>query len=275
MTQFEIALLQTMDASVFMKETCGMDPDPWQKQVLQYQGKRLLMNCCRQSGKSQTTAVLAYHRAKYNQGSLILLLSPTQRQSSELFRKIVELTFIDRNPLRKIEDQKLFATFHNGSRIVSLPGKEGTVRGYSGPDLVVIDEASKVPDDLYLSIRPMLAVSNGSLILLSTPYGKAGFFFDEWCGPDKKDPEEWEHINDEWHRVRITAKQCPRITTQFLEEEKRKLPERFYLQEYFCRFLETDDQVFAYDLIKQSFTDEVKPFFPGTAKSNELEAFFT
>jgi hypothetical protein len=275
MTQFELALLQTMDAAVFMKETCGLVPDPWQKQVLRYEGKRLIMNCCRQSGKSQTTAVLAYHRAKHTPKSLILLLSPSFRQSGELFRKIVELTYADRNPLRKVEDQKLFMKLENGSRIVSLPGTENTIRSYSGVDLIVVDEASRIPDDLYMAIRPMLAVSNGSLVLLSTPHGKRGVFFDEWCGSDKKDPQDWKEIDDEWERVQITADQCPRITKGFLDEEKRSLPERWYLQEYFCRFLETEDQVFAYDLIKKSFTDDVKPFFTGSAKSSEVQEFFS
>ena len=275
MTNFELELLQTMDAAVFMKETCGLVPDPWQKQVLRYEGKRLIMNCSRQSGKSQTTAVLAYHRAKYTPKSLILLLSPSFRQSGELFRKIVELTYTDRDALMKVEDQKLFMKLENGSRIVSLPGTENTIRSYSGVDLLIVDEASRIPDNLYMAIRPMLAVSNGSLVLLSTPHGKRGVFFDEWCGSDKNDPEDWEQIDDEWERVRITAAQCPRITRGFLDEEKRKLPERWYLQEYFCKFLETEDQVFAYDLIKQSFTDEVKSFFTGSAKSSEVQEFFS
>ena len=45
----------------------------------------------------------------------------------------------------------------NGSRIVGLPGREATVRGFSGVSLVVVDEASRVPDAVYGAVTPMLA----------------------------------------------------------------------------------------------------------------------
>ncbi|MDQ3175559.1 MAG: hypothetical protein M3Q91_17935, partial [Acidobacteriota bacterium] len=70
--------------------------------------------------------------------------------------------------------------FSNSSRIVALPGKESTIRGFSGVSLLIVDEASRVPDELYQAVRPMLAVSGGDIVLLSTPFGKRGFFHHEW-----------------------------------------------------------------------------------------------
>lgn len=104
----------------------------------------------------------------------------------------------------------------NGSRIVSLPGKEETIRGYSGVRLLVVDEAARVPDSLYYSVRPMLAVSGGRLVCLSTPFGKRGFFHQEWIE------------GHGWERVKITADQCPRISKAFLEEERRSLGDWWY-----------------------------------------------
>jgi hypothetical protein len=78
------------------------------------------------------------------------------------------------------DESALRLELRNGSRIVSLPGDETTVRGYSGVRLLVVDEAARVPDDLYFSIRPMLAVSGGRLVCLSTPFGKRGFFYEAW-----------------------------------------------------------------------------------------------
>ena len=124
MTTFDLELLQAMDASVFCRENLGIIPDPWQEKVLRYEGKRLILNCCRQSGKSTTAANKGYHRAKYKKRSLILLLSPSLRQSSELFRKVVDAKDRDNNPPQLIEDSKLSMALSNGSRIVSLPGKE-------------------------------------------------------------------------------------------------------------------------------------------------------
>src|SRR3712207_2598818 len=72
---------------VALARRAGIEPDPWQADVLRSASPRQLLNCCRQSGKSTTVAVLAVHTALYDPGALVLLLSPTERQSSELFKK--------------------------------------------------------------------------------------------------------------------------------------------------------------------------------------------
>jgi hypothetical protein len=73
----------------------------------------------------------------------------------------------------------------SGSRIVSLPGTEGTIRGYSAVSLLIGDEAARVSDALYYAVRPMLAVSQGRLLALSTPFGKRGWFCEEWTGANR------------------------------------------------------------------------------------------
>jgi hypothetical protein len=281
-------LTYAIDSVRFAGESLGFEPDPWQEKVLRYAGIRLIMNCARQSGKSMTAAIKAYHKAKYYSGSLTLLLSPSLRQSSELFRKILNFTSVDRNAPRKIEDSKLFMTLQNKSRIVSLPGKEGTVRGYSGADLIIIDEAAQVLDELYMTVRPMLAVSGGSLILLSTPFGKRGFFFNEW-----------ENGGSVWERYMTTASkeylpdevlqkltppkkgvitdECKRIPRWFLQEEMEKLPESWFLQEYFCEFVETEDQAFRHDEIEAAFSNvaKIKPLFGHDPVSDTIKPLFS
>ena len=122
------------------------------------------------------------------------------------------------------------------------------MRGFSKVSLLLVDEASRVPDDLYKSVRPMLAVSNGDLWLMSTPRGKRGFFWETWS---KKDAV--------WTRIFAPATECSRIKKEFLDEELEAMGERWFRQEYLCEFLETDDQVFREDLIERAFTDRVKP----------------
>src|SRR5207244_3774051 len=91
--------------------------------------------------------------------------------------------------------------------------------------LLIIDEAARVPDDLYRAVRPMLAVSGGRMICLSTPYGKRGFFYDAWAqgGAD-------------WLRIEVPAERIPRIPPEFLEEERRAIGDSWYRQEYCCSF---------------------------------------
>jgi len=210
-----------------------------------------MLNCSRQSGKSTTASILALHRAIFYPDNLILLVSPSLRQSSELFRKVGEQIKRLEVKLKLLEDNKLSCTLNNKSRIVSLPSSEGTIRGYSGASLIIEDEASRVDDELYRAIRPMLAVSNGRLILMSTPFGKRGHFYKEWSE------------GEGWEKVEVKATECARISPEFLEEEKRSLGEWWFKQEYMCEFVETIDQVFSYQYIEKSLSDDVRPLFGG------------
>jgi len=81
-------LALALDPALLM-HACGLPPDPWQAAVLRSPASRLLLLCCRQSGKSTTTACLALHTALYQPGALVLLLSPSLRQSGELFKKVI------------------------------------------------------------------------------------------------------------------------------------------------------------------------------------------
>lgn len=237
-----------LDPVAFAVDALRLQPDPWQEKVLRSPRRRLILNCSRQSGKSTIASVLALHQALFFPRSLVLLLSPSLRQSSELFRKVLDrLALLPDAPDRR-EDNRLSLTISNGSRIVSLPSSEATVRGFSGVSLIVEDEAAWVPDELYVAVRPMLAVSGGRLILMSTPNGKRGHFFCEWSSPDSP-----------WEKIRITAAEVPRIPAAFLDEERRSLGEWRFRQEYEGHFVEGDDQLFRYEDVMAAITPDVRP----------------
>lgn len=239
-------------------------PDDWQGSVLDSEARQIIILCSRQTGKSTTTAVKVAHKGLFHPGALILLLAPSERQSIELMHKAKE--FIEQEGVASTSLTRTRAEFANGSRIFALPGKESTVRGYSGADLVVIDEASRVPNDLYYAIRPMLAVSNGQIVLLSTGWGKRGFFHDIWTGGNEYGwqwPWKENSPDDNWERYSVPGPECPRITPEFLEQEKSKMPDWFYKQEYLCDFAETQDSVFRFDDIAAMFSDDVKPIDAG------------
>ena len=242
-------LARALDPALIF-EVAGMTPDLWQGDLLRSASHRMLLLCCRQAGKSTVAAVLALHEALYRPRALILLLSPSLRQSQELFRKVIGLYATAGQPVPPSEESALRIELKNRSRIISLPGTEATVRGFSGVRLLVVDEAARVPDDLYLSIRPMLAVSRGRLVCLSTSFGKRGFFYEEWTK------------GEGWERVRITAEECPRIPPAFLAEERAHLGDWWFRQEYMCDFVETSDQVFGHDLVMQALSTKVAPLFP-------------
>jgi hypothetical protein len=147
-------------------EKLGIVPDSWQQDLLRSSSDRVLLNCCRQSGKSTMTAIVALHRTLYHPGSLILCLAPALRQSQELFSKMSGFYRDLGRPVSAVAERKLSLELENHSRIITLPGSEKTVRGFSGAALLVVDEAARVEDSLYYAVRPMLAVSGGSLMML-------------------------------------------------------------------------------------------------------------
>ena len=99
------------------------------------------------------------------------LLSPAQRQAALLLRQACGF-------YRMGTDEK------DGARVITLPGEEDTIRGVASVDLLLLDEASRIKDDLYLTVLPMIAVTRGRQMAMSTPKGKRGWFWDAWCGAD-------------------------------------------------------------------------------------------
>ncbi len=228
----------------------GFTLDAWQCAVLLSDAHQIILLVTRQGGKSTVSSIRALHRALYTPASLVLLLAPSYRQSKELFRKVKDALASLPFAVPVVSESTLELEFSNLSRIIALPGKEETIRGFSGVSLLIVDEASRVPDALYQAVRPMLAVSCGDIILLSTPFGKRGFFHHEWTDGGAS-----------WHRVKVTADDCPRISREFLEQERKTIGDWWYRQEYMCDFVETDDQVFAYEDVQRALDIDVKPLF--------------
>jgi hypothetical protein len=232
----------------WVRRKLGFKPDVTQSRVLESHARRGLLNCCRQWGKSTLGAAMAVHHAYTRKESLTLVISPSARQSGEFVRKAAHF-------LKKLEiqpkgdgDNEMSLLLPNQSRIVGLPSNEVTVRGFSAVSLLLIDEASRVSDEMYHAVRPMLAASRGRLWLLSTPHGKRGFFYDAWKNGGRM-----------WLRISVPATECRRISRTFLREERAIQGERHFRQEYLCEFAELESFVFDRDLVERAITSDVEP----------------
>jgi hypothetical protein len=240
-------LKYALKPSLWAAEALGFEADTWQAEVLDSTARKVLLCCSRQSGKSSVSSILALHTALFRPGALVLMVSPSLRQSSELFKKFSGyLNLLSERPERA-EDTRLSLRLENGSRVVSLPGSEATIRGFSSVSLLIVDEAARVEDALYYSVRPMLAVSRGRLLALSTPFGKRGWFFKEWSE------------GAGWQKHAVTALQCPRISREFLEEEQRSMPAAWFAAEYMCEFTEAIDSVFSFEQVMAAVAEDVEP----------------
>ena len=232
---------------LWAREVLGYHPDPWQAKLLRSRSSKIILNCSRQSGKSTTCAVLGLHESIYRRPSFGLVIAPSQDQSAELMLKFDEFRGAVELPSDYLStDTKLAVRFSNGNRFIARPGSEKSSRSFSAVTLLLEDEAARVPDPLYSSVRPMLAVSNGRHILMSTPFGKQNHFF-----------KIWDEQRDIWEWYEIPAEMCPRISKQFLEEEKRI--NLWFEQEYHCAFLDAEGSVFSSDLFKSLANPSISP----------------
>ena len=243
--------LAVLSPVFFAREYLSFEPEPNQERALQnfVYHKRLALNCNRQWGKSTVIAIMAAHRLFTQDGTTVLIVAPSGRQSGETFLKVAKfLRLLNIRPERDGVNA-LSMVLPNESRIVSLPGVDDTARGFSAISLLIFDEASRVRDEIYLALRPSLAVSRGDIILISTPNGKRGFFY-----------REMTQSKVAWFRHTGPVSDCgPRIPADFLEEEKER-GDSFFRQEYLCEFVESRYFVLDDETIHKMIKRELEAF---------------
>jgi len=237
-----------LDAGYLM-QSAGLDPpEGWQRDVLLSPAKFLAVLCPRQVGKSTITAAAVLNYAMYRPGSIVLLASPTKRQSDLLFEKVLDI--FHALPQRPTGARAIAGRLElpNGSRVISLPGNERTIRGLSA-DFIVIDEAAQTSDELFNAVVPMIAARDGRIILLSTPYGQRGFFYKA-CTDRRLG----------WNIITIKAEQSARLSPQTLQSLRQTMNPIAFRQEYLCEFLGDSSRYFPAELIEAAIDPNIEPF---------------
>ena len=226
----------------------GLELDQAQRAILDPGIRRGILNCCRKWGKSTMIALKAAHFAATTPGATVLVVAPSARQSEELLG-------IAGNILRKLEQAATYSqervSLANKSRILALPNQPVTIRGYS-PQLLVVDEAAYLPEEIWDAVFPMLnaAPGGGWLWLMSTPAQPVGFFHRLWESP-----------GDHWTKLKVTAHDCPRIPAAMIEEARRSFaPERF-AREYLCEFAQPATAAFPEEIIRSCLDPTLPDFF--------------
>lgn len=236
-----------LSCATWVERELDWKPDPWQRRAMQSR-KDLALATSRQIGKSQSTAAIAAHTALFNADQTIVVVSPGQRQSQLHFRRTSR--YIKQSLAQGVklpEDNALSLTLPNGSRVVSLPASESSIRGFS-VTLLIIDEASRVSDDIFYSIRPTVAATKGRTIIMSSPFGQTGFFADVALGADMS-----------WDRFIVPVTECPRIDQEFLDKERELLGEQMFNQEYMVDFLASAGLAFDQEAVADAFGDRTVP----------------
>jgi hypothetical protein len=219
----------SLSVSAWAESQFNFIADPVQARILNSHTHRLILCCTRQWGKSSLAALKAFHLAVAKPGALVLFASPSFHQSAELLRKFRHFAFtLTGSPGQSDGIHLGSLLLPNRSRIVALPQSPDTIRGFSAVDLVVIDEAAFVHDEMHHALSPMLATSDGQLWLLSSPSGPTGEFHKIWTANLPG-----------WQRFSVNALECPRISPAFLQRERLAKGEAVFNREYMCQFIET------------------------------------
>lgn len=236
------------DACTFARKELGFEPDAKQAEILSGEMHRVVLCCSRQWGKSTVAAIVATHHLVHHAGAFVAVMCPAEKQAAELLRKVKG--FLEEMGMATKTDgiHRHSVQLPGGSRMIALTCRQGTNRGLSKVTLLIVDEAAQVPDWVYDAIRPSLAVGGGALWLISTPYGKRGFFWGAW-----------EDESGRWRRFLVTAKDCPRLSEEFLREEMETRGARRYRQEYECEFQDDGASIFDVNLLLTAVTDEFAP----------------
>jgi len=226
--------------------------DSFQQKIFDAPGN-ICVRSGRQIGKSTVISVKAGEKAVKNPNMNIMVIASVERQAQLLFEKILD--YVYRNYKNYISKGKDRPTKHklklkNGSVIHCLPtGESGYgIRGFT-IDLLIADEAAFIPEAVWTAVTPMLAATGGDTILLSTPFGRDGYYYR--CFSDPKFTS--------FHR---SSEDCPRIDKEFLAHEKEWMTDLQYAQEYLGEFV---------DKLRQFFSDGLLEEMPLTKKTKEFK----
>lgn len=250
----------------------------WQAQVLRDPSRRICINGARQAGKSTIIAGKAAHMARFNPNSLSVILAPSLAQASETFKKMQSFIKNDRSYPKFIKNNQSEMEFANGSRILIIVATDVGARGFSKPDLVIFDEASRIGDDIFYAVRPMITDNPYACIVeISTPNGDKGFFRDHFnsrrwtryqvrtafdvvfnsMGMPDLVPTTYRPVDPDVHffispRHTDYQDQYSALTGE-KDDDDGGMSVRKFRQEFCTEFVSAEDQVFETELIKRMF----------------------
>lgn len=273
-------LAKALSPSLYLK-SIGFKAFDWQNMVVEEKSSRLILMCSRQAGKSTIVSSMSCHAAKYHPKSLSIIMAPSEDQAKEDMVKLKD--FIARDPtypsLKACSTDEV--KLSNGSRIIVVPATDKAARGYSRPKIIILDEASRIPDVVFKSgVVPMVNNSPSSqIVMLSTPYGQQGFFYDKWKNSNYKkifvrtpwdvDPDDPTRLIPSMPEELFKAKCAAQgivgmyspnhMSYEMQMSNLADVGSRQYRQEFCCEFVEVEGQVFSNVDIDRFLSAQAKP----------------
>lgn len=281
LTKADEAILYEADCAMFAEEKLALDLHEQRvRRFLNTESPEVILLWSRQAGKTTGAAAKVTHRAIFQPGSLSLIVSATQRQAGILQGRVTQFmhrlrregrwvktgrgAVVYEDPLdtnsRMVRCSVLSMMLENGSEVVSVPASPETVRGYS-PQLIVMDEAGMIPDEVYYAVRPMRIRTKAQLCVVSSAWAQMGFFYDTWTK------------SEGWEKSEVKAAECAWVSKDELAKERREMPLNRYQREYENVFMPMQGALLPPDTIDAMFDEDVPILVPAFAARDTDQLF--
>lgn len=229
---------EDLDPSLLFERVVAT-PDPWQRDFLQSTAMFLLCLCSRQVGKSTSTAALAW--AALSRGEFVLVVAPSERQSRELFKKVLFFRHHSGSGVKSVRSTLTELELENGGRLICVPASSDSIRGFTvDRGLIVFEEAAFIPDDVFSAVIPMRGL-HGRIIMITTPAGPSGSFHDYWSKGSAD-------------KIFARSLDQPRLVEKVAFDREHMPPAKFQ-QEHEALFLGAGTPFFDRETIRRSYTD--------------------
>ena len=221
----------------------------WQARSLELPTRVTAIVAPRQSGKSRSLAMLALWSAFRSPDLRVLIVSAGEEASRRLLAEVRRVA--SSSPLLRgsiVDEMAGLLTLSNGSEVRSVPASERAVRGWT-VDLLLVDEAALVPDDLLLgaAIPTTAARSDARIVLASSAITASGAFFDQVMLGEQGS----EHVRS--HRWKLAD--CGWITPSAIAAARESMSDLRFRAEYEGEFAGSADALLTRDVIDRATAD--------------------
>ena len=220
--------------------------DSWQEEVLRTT-KNFILLCGRQVGKSEIVSKKIAEKL-LNKKCHLMILSGVERQASGLYNKVLRL--IEESYPNEFKERPLRTTLKlkNGSILRTEPvGLDGSGARQHTLDGVIFEEMQLIPEEAFAAITPMLLTTGGFIWMLGTAWATEGYVYERLSDPDfdvfRVNSEEVAEQRPEPQRT---------IMLKHLENERARMTEAEYAQEYLAIPSDKVRQIFPDSLIKKT-----------------------
>lgn len=227
-----------------------------QKRILRCKDRFIAVRAARRFGKSYVFSIYAAWAACTHANYRVVCISKSQRQSSEMFNTIYRM--ISNSPMAEsiTRSTQTRLEFTNGSVIESLPGGSyDSIRGVT-INLVLIDEAAYVPEELFVVLYPTIITTKGMVVLISTPAYAVGEFYRA-CKDEGSEYTNFHMTHDD----AVFEDGTPFVDREELAREAARCggedsPQ--YIREYLADFTDAEGAFFNLESVEDALQTDVQ-----------------